>query len=123
MQFITRLVAALVFLNLAAACNPPKDTLPDELHGVWTTSDPRYAGRFFWLNSDFIVFKTGQDSVSTHRIIKILKAPNNEGVLYTLAYANQDGKELWLSFVYDVLNGGVIRFKNQNDVLWNKLEH
>ncbi len=61
------LVAFLVFL-------PERPTpLPDELVGVWTTSHPKYADRYFDLTKTTVIFGTGKESIDTNVISNVEK--------------------------------------------------
>jgi hypothetical protein len=116
----TPTLIAVTCLVLLMGCEPRSPSLPDNLIGVWRTSDPKYAGRFLQLTQDRVIFGTGAGSVSIHPIRKIARAPRADGILYAIIYTNDDGQEYRLSFVHDLEHGGVIWFKNQKDILWKR---
>ncbi len=94
--------------------------VPDELLGVWKTSAPKYADRFFELKKDAVIFATGEGNVSVHAIVNIEQVREDKQILYTIYYTNQAGEEYKWSFYHDSANGGAIRFKNQKRIEWTK---
>lgn len=119
---LVRTLAALAVFTLLLACGARKfPSVPDELVGVWKTSAPQYADRFFELRKSFIVFGTGEASVSVHFIEYVEEAPAGERTLYTISYLD-DGKRYRWSFSYDPEHGKVIRLKNQTQMVWTKKE-
>lgn len=119
----TSTLLAVTCLVLLMGCEPRNRSLPNDLIGVWKTSDPKYEGRFLLLAEDRIIFGTGAGSVSSHPIRRFVRVPQVTGFLYTITYTNEEGKEYRLSFVHDLEHGGVIRFKNQRDILWKKANY
>ncbi len=118
-----RILAALVTLVCLFGCRSGKNkTVPDELLGVWKTSGPKHADRFFELKKDVIVFGTGGSSVTANSIFEVeeVREEKEKMVLYTIHYTNEKGGEYIFSFYYDPTNGGTIRFKNQMQIEWKK---
>ncbi len=112
-----------ILLFVFSGCKLWRDTsLPDKLIGVWKTSEPRYSERFFELRKGIIVFGTGGDSISTYPITDVNKVVEKGKTLFTIYYANKAGQEYQLSFYYEEANGGLIRFKNQKQIVWKKEE-
>lgn len=99
-----------------------KTAVPDNLIGVWETSAPQYEDRFFEIKKDEIIFGTGQRNFDTHRIknIEMEKVRGEESSLYTISYKNLEGQEYKFSFYYDPKRHGVIRFKNQDKIVWTR---
>jgi hypothetical protein len=97
-----------------------KPTVPDDLIGVWKTSTPEYEDRFFEIKKDEIIFGTGEGNVDTHRIsnIEMEKVRGAESSLYTIHYKNLEGQEYKFSFYFDPIKHGLIRFKNQDKMVW-----
>lgn len=110
-----------ICLLLWNGCQPGNKSTPDDLIGVWKTTDSRYAGRSFELTKDHIIFGTGENSASFHPIAEIQKLPQAGANLYTIIYVNQEGQKYKFSFFYNSDSGGVIWFKNQNDIRWRKM--
>ena len=97
-------------------------TAPDELIGTWVTSTPKYADRFFKINTDTITFGTGEGNVEPYTIKKITikKGPAETGMLYTIFYKNEEGIKHQFAFYHSPEKGGVIRLKNQTHIEWIK---
>ncbi len=115
------ILLAFAILTTPAACQFRKSTaVPDDLVGVWTTTDPKYADRFLELTKDRILFGTGEGNVDTHPIVNIEQAREEKHTLYTISYATPGGREATFSFYHDPADDGVIRFKNQQHIAWTK---
>ena len=115
--------AFLVIALLAAmvGCESGKEkTVPDDLLGVWKTSEPRYADRFFELRKDAIIFGTGGDNADTYPVDSVEKTHDEEGLLYHIYYLNLEGEQYTFSIYHDTTNHGVIRLKNQKHFAWKK---
>jgi hypothetical protein len=87
--------------------------------GVWTTSDPQYADRFFEIAPVSVSFGTGDAKELTGFIGHIETSLQNDRVLYTITYS-ADGQDSVVSFSYAPKDGNAIRFKNQEHVIWTK---
>jgi hypothetical protein len=99
-----------------------KGTVPEDLIGVWETTSPAYADRFFEITSGEVIFATGERTSDSYPIskIKIQKDPIDQKAFYIICYKNIEGQEYKFSFYYDPANQGKIRFKNQQDMVWTK---
>ena len=95
---------------------------PNELVGIWKTSEPRYADRFIKIDQDTITFGTGEKNFEIYSIKKIYmkKVPKESSILYTIHYKNGEGVWCKFAFYYSPINGGVIRLKNQRQMVWTK---
>ena len=118
------LVVLIFILGLSAFQCGRKATIsiPEDLIGVWKTTAPTYADRFFKIKTDEVVFGTGEETFDTYPITKIKteKDPREQGTFYTLYYRSIEGQEYKFSFYYYPENHGTIRFKNQNEMAWTK---
>ncbi len=99
-----------------------KTTVPEDLIGVWETTAPTYADRPFEIKTDEVIFGTGEGKFDTYPItkIKIEKDPTEQKTLYIICYKNIEGQEYKFSFYCDPANQGMIRFKNQKEMVWTK---
>jgi hypothetical protein len=95
---------------------------PNELVGVWTTSEPKYIDRFIKIGNDTITFGTGGENFESYSIRKIhrKKVPKESSILYTIHYKNGEGVWFKFAFYYSPVNGGVIMLKNQRQIVWAK---
>ena len=99
------------------SCSTPS-YLPDELTGVWITSNPRYADRFFELSKVSAIFGTGGATLDTYFISNVEKKLKGNRDLYII-YCHREGEdEQVISFYYTSENGGLILFKNQTHIEW-----
>jgi len=120
-----RVLIILICLIVLSTIKCGKETsVPDDLIGVWKTTAPTYADRFFEIKKDEVIFGTGEGNFDTYPIseIKTEKDPREQGTLCTLYYKNIEGQEYKFFFYYDPANQGTIRFKNQQEMIWTKEE-
>ena len=68
-----------------------------------------------------IYFGTGPYSIVSGFISKIEKEDLDSNRLYVISYNTIDEVEQQFSFYYEPKGGGTIRFKNQKNIVWNKL--
>ncbi len=118
------LVGLLIFLIIILGCESKKIArVPDNLIGVWGTSDPTYADRTFEITRNEIIFQTGENTFDTYSIksIEMEKGfPGVENDLYTINYINKEGLKYKFSFYYNPAGQGEIRYKNQRQIAWTK---
>lgn len=96
--------------------------VPDNLIGVWGTSDPTYDDRTFEITRNEIIFQTGEKTFDTYAIKKIEmeKVSGGQTLLYIFHYKNKEGLKYKFSFYYNPAGQGEIRYKNQSQVVWTK---
>jgi hypothetical protein len=113
-------VVVTIFIVLVLlAWQPPNRNVPGQLVGEWHTEDPNYRDRSFEIDLVSISFGTGEGKVTTGFIDNVKEVREGVRVLYTISYT-QDDVPTEVSFYYDVAKGEVIRFKNQESVVWTK---
>jgi hypothetical protein len=120
---IGRVLVVIVYLFVFSTCQcGRKIAVPEDLIGVWETTAPAYADRFFEIKTDDVIYGTGEGKFDTYPITKIKteEDPKESGTLYVICYKNIEGQEYKFSFYYDPANQGTIRFKNQKEMVWTK---
>ena len=110
---------AVVMAFFVLSCSKPS-YLPDELVGVWITSNPRYADRYFELSKVSAIFGTGDATVDTYFISNVKNDLKDEGNLYTIYCHREGANEEKISLYYTSENNGMLWFKNQKHVEWVK---
>ena len=93
--------------------------IPDNLLGIWKTSSPEYADRFFEIDKNRITFGTGEKNAAMHPILRIEEDHKGRQTLYDIYYANLEGQEYKLSLYYFPVRG-TIRFENQGGIEWTR---
>ena len=122
----TRIFVAVALLATVIGCQPQSQsqadnsTVPEKLLGVWKTSHPKYADRFFEIKKDFIIFGTGGESFELHALADIHESWEGKSILYTISHLNHEGQRYTFAFYYNPDDGGTIRFKNQPNIVWTK---
>ena len=114
------LVVAIVFIVIGKYYSEKETPIPDDVLGVWTTSESRYADRSFELTKDLIIFGTGTTSYDSVSISKIEKEDQGSKRLYVIYYDTIEGDEQQFSFYYAPIDGGAIRIKNQENIVWER---
>ena len=93
-------------------------TIPDPFVGIWKTTAPNYAGRFFQITKDIVVFSIGDGQTDMHPITNVDLLREEGRSLYIISYLSPEGEEYKFPFYYDPAGGGLIRFKNQQQMVW-----
>ena len=121
MEKILILFIFLIIIFFGFQCGKNR-TVPDHLIGVWKTSEPKYEDRFFEIDRSTITFGIGGGNFDTHPIIniEIEKVAETKGHLYTIYYKDREGQKFKFSFYYHPADHGMIRFKNQDQIVWTK---
>ena len=116
-------VAVASVLLTAIYWRPPNKIVPEQLVGEWRTSNSKYSDRQLDITYASISFTTGNGTVSTGFIKEIKTVQEGARTLYTVVY-DLEGTPNELSFYYEIgkTNVGVIRFKNQQEMTWTKIE-
>lgn len=127
MAFHTRLMLMLSAILIACviafpACRSRNTDIPEQLMGVWTTTEPRYQDRYF----EFTKYKSmrvgkGDGTEESYPIVNIEETPQNALKRYTITYLSE-GEEYYFHFTYDAFDTGIIRFTNQDNLRWYKKE-
>lgn len=121
----TCIVLALAMFISFFGCQSKKvSTFPDEVLGVWETSAPKYEDCFFELARNLIIFAnlTAIDNIQVNCIQEIEEIRKGKRLLYVIHYEDAKGQEYKFPLYYDPSKGGVIRFKNQEQVEWTKMD-
>ncbi len=92
-------------------------TIPDPLVGIWKTTTPNYAGRFFQITKDIVVFSIGDGQTDMHPITNVEFIREEGRSLYTISHLSHEGDEYKFPFYYGPSDDG-IRFKNQQEMVW-----
>ena len=70
-----------------------------------------------------VTYGIGKKKTNVYFISSAEKDVQDNNVLYTINYYNTHGSQYTHSFYYDERSRGVIKFKNQKNILWTKNEH
>lgn len=117
----TRILVAFALLVTVIGCQSKENNaVPDNLLGVWKTTHPKYADRFFEIKNDLIIFGQGDGKSEFHAFADIESTREGKQIFYTIIHINHHGQRFTFSFYYDPTDGGTIRFKNQKQIVWTK---
>ena len=121
-----RKIILVTFITLAVfsatGCGEKKGTIPDELIGEWKSSAPKYEGCHFEVTKLTVAFKPLDEEIYSNIITNVKREedPEEQYILYTIFYKTESGKIYQLSVNYYPEENGVIRFKNQLEIVWIK---
>lgn len=119
---LTRIIFACALVATSLGCQSGNEqTIPDGLSGVWVTSHPKYADRYFQLKDDVIIFGTGKETIELHALMNIDATPYGDIIHYTISHLNHYGQYYTFSFYYNPTNDGTIWFENQKHILWTRV--
>ena len=119
-----RLIATfimLIILIFVSHCGKG-EIASDDVIGVWKTLEPTYADRSFEITKEKITFGIGNGKFESYSIkkIRVEQSLQDKSRLYTIYYEDDEGGEVTFSFYYYRDNGGIIRLKNQKQMVWKK---
>lgn len=113
-------LAPLVVI-LSGCAAPPLKTLPADIVGHWTTSEPRYRTRSMALEPEQITFGLGglePDKVEQVEAVSMAQRQNETEYVIKLKAADQTPDSVVVQFRPE--NGGELRLKNQSKVVWTR---
>jgi hypothetical protein len=116
-----RILFAIPLLATTLGCQSGDGkTAPDNIIGVWKTSDSKYAGRYIEIKNDTIIFGTGGDTFQLHAIADVDASHERNSTLYTISHINHHGQRYEFAFYYDPDNNGMMRLKNRRHIIWTR---
>ena len=111
-------VLALVAIAAAVGLRPRNEIIPDELVGLWTTSQAGYTGRAFRITKESLTFYTSPRDSTFHRLTRVSSRRARMARQFDLRYRGPDGRhELSL---YYLPADNVIQFRDQPGMVWVK---
>jgi hypothetical protein len=120
LEFLVVIAVAAVALFPSSCRGSRNTTVPEELKGTWTTTDPRYEGRFFEFTArGSLRVGTGDDNVDVYTIWDIESEREDAFVRYAVTYLSVDAQEYRFHFYYDPFDEGMIRFIHQ-ELKWKR---
>ncbi|NIM18923.1 MAG: hypothetical protein GTO42_02710 [Candidatus Latescibacteria bacterium] len=96
-------------------------TAPQNVIGTWRTEAPKYADRYFEITENRIIFGTGGASFDSQKIRYVESITQGVTSYHAIYYGNLGENEYRFEFYYDPRDGGVIRFKNQIPIRWQRV--
>ena len=111
-------VLALVAIAAAVGLRPRKEIIPDELVGLWTTSQAGYTGRAFRITKESLTFYASPRDSTFHTLTRVSSRRARMARQFDIRYRGPDGKHD-LSFYY-LPADNVIQFRDQRGIVWVK---
>ena len=123
MLFVLWMVVLGTSLSVSGGDPNADVVLPAELLGIWRTEAPKYADSFFELSAPELVFGTEDRAVrSLHRIDRVTRRTDTQGVLYTIWYATAEDRGSTQPFrLYHDSSAHVLTFHNQLHIPWERV--
>ena len=123
LMFFGLVVVSGVFAAVSGGRSESGIVMSDSLLGIWKTTAPRYAGRFFELATDIVVFGTGDGGAEVHSIATVEAVPEDQLRLYTVWYRageTEESDQLAFRFYHDPVQN-LITLKHQEDIPWTNI--
>jgi len=111
-------VLALVAIAAAVGLRPRNEIIPDELVGLWTTSQAGYTGRAFRITKESLTFFTSPRDSTFHTLTRVISRRARMARQFDIRYRGPDGRHD-LSFYY-LPADNVIEFRDQRGIVWVK---
>jgi hypothetical protein len=90
--------------------------VPPHLAGVWTTSEPKYLGRYLEFSDSLLIFGTGNCNEHINYIQRIESVKNGESTLYTVYYRDTEGENLHMKLTYNSVAERTMQIGNRPGV-------
>jgi hypothetical protein len=116
-------VVALVIITKAAMYfwgGTPQVDIPDELYGKWTTTEPRYADRYFELSQATVTFGRGDNGIAVYTLNRIQGVLETDQIHYRVTFQDDEGTEYSQTIFFSDDDKDKLMFKNQEDIFWHK---
>jgi hypothetical protein len=113
--------AALITVSFSPACEGPREPIPEELLGTWTTDNERYADRALQFTKYAVVFHTGpgEFELAGFGVDDFRVTEREDGHRdYDIGYAEGTGITR-LEFVYEP-SAKTIQLPNQPLTFWTR---
>lgn len=109
-----------IIVFLVSGCSSDS-TAPKQIQGVWKTGSPESAGVSIEFTRDRIIISS-ELGVVENAITKVKsrKGHLHNSMLYSIYYSDRFKETNLMNVLYSPDDGGVIRFKSEQDVLWKK---
>jgi len=122
MKLKERVILLAVLIVFTAHSCMQTSKVPDELTGVWKTTDSEYTGTFFELTADKIIIgkKGGEVEGYTIKKIKKEKVKNSEELYFVITYIDLGKKEYKFPIYFNPVDGETIRWANRPKIVWTK---
>jgi len=113
-------MAVVCALVLAGRRISPERTIPEPLHGIWTSDSPRMTDRYLRLTRGLVIYGQGQGREQVCPVDRVESAEAAAGESrFTIHYRDDDGRKSALDFTFQPGAGGTIRLVNRPEV-WRR---
>lgn len=122
MKHITSIFIMLSMICLFIVQCTGSGSLPADIAGKWTTTDEKFKGEYIDLSSSAVVFGTDDGSMHIYKVVEVKaeKGPIYRSTLYHIHCTDETGGENLFNIIYTPEEGGTLRHKSSQDVLWKK---
>jgi hypothetical protein len=112
----------LCFFSMSFIQCSDMKSLPADIAGKWTTTDQSYQGEYIEITSNTLTFGSQSKGAFKYTIIKVKpeKAHMHNNILYHVYCNDQAGSENLFTFIYSPDEGGMLRQKSSQDVVWKR---
>ncbi|HNY64064.1 MAG TPA: hypothetical protein PKM41_01415 [Deltaproteobacteria bacterium] len=112
--------AAIIATGLFLGCSSSPEA-PKEIQGVWKTLSEESADVAIEFTPEKIIISSETGVVeNTITRVKAEKGHLHNSMLYSIYYSDQFKETNLMNVLYSPEDGGTIRFKSEQDVVWKK---
>jgi hypothetical protein len=105
---------------LTCSCRPG-DPVPDLLIGTWQTSTAAHAGSTMEITKHHVVFASTRGADVRCRIVRFKTFLERSQTVYQVSYQDPYKNEYQLYLLYDPIDGGTVKLKNQPELVWKRV--
>lgn len=114
-----RIILALCCCMAVACGDDGGEGFKARLLGTWVSEHPRYEGCQMLIDAERMVFQAANGALTTYAVSHIHYHNEDQRHLLQLDMTEKGEPAFTMSFYIETgLEGDVLRFKNQPDVLW-----
>jgi hypothetical protein len=110
-----------IILLVSSACEKPETTIPQQILGIWSTSDPPYEGRFMRLTANQVSFGSSDAAPTNHRVVEVRSDRLYEITAFAIDYLSPDQQIYTLNLKF-YPGSNELRLANRQAPVWTRGE-
>jgi hypothetical protein len=120
-QRLLRFLALVTIMGMSGCADSKERKVPEELIGIWETSEPQYADSTIELTPREIIFSNPEIGRRVNRIMEIKRSPAGRKTLYDIHYEDDQRLDYTLSLYHLRINEeGILQFRFKEELVWRR---
>jgi len=108
-----------IILLVSSACEKPETTIPQQILGTWSTSDPPYEGRFMRLAVNQVSFGSSDTAPTNHRVVAVRSDRMDQITCFAIDYLSPD-QEIYTLNLKFYRGSDELRLANRQAPVWTR---